>query len=76
MSLRADLRELFVLRPSQGRLPIAIQAGVAMGLPITIFTLAGQPQLGLLASTGAFTAHYLANRRGLRSIGPPAIPFR
>lgn len=62
MSLGADLRELFVLRPSPGRLPIATQAGLAMGLPITIYTLAGRPQLGLLASTGAFTALYLATR--------------
>jgi hypothetical protein len=62
VSVRDDIRQVFALRPSPGRFPIAVQAGLAMGLPITAFTLAGQPEIGLLASTGAFTALYLANR--------------
>jgi hypothetical protein len=62
VTLRSDIRDLFTFRDSPTRWPVALQAAFAIGLPITIFTLAGQPQLGLLASSGGFTALYLANR--------------
>jgi hypothetical protein len=56
------------------RWPIALQAAVAIGLPIAIFTLAGREDLGLLASTGGFTALYLTNRsRRQRAILIPLI---
>jgi uncharacterized membrane protein YccC len=48
--------------PSPPRLRIAIQAGVAMMLTVGIPAAVGQPQLGLLASTGALSALYLASR--------------
>jgi hypothetical protein len=62
VSLTADVRDLFTFRESPVRWPIAVQAALAMGLPIAILTLLGQPQLGLIASTGGFTALYLSNR--------------
>ncbi len=62
MTVRSELHDLFTFRPSPVRWPVALQAAFAMGLPVTVFTLVGQPQLGLLASTGGFTALYLANR--------------
>jgi hypothetical protein len=60
--LSADIRSLFVFRPSPTRWPIAVGAGLAIGLPISILTLLGQPQLGLIASTGGFLALYMSNR--------------
>jgi uncharacterized membrane protein YccC len=42
------------------RWPVAVQAALAMGLPVAIFAAVGQPQLGLMASTGGFTALYFA----------------
>lgn len=60
--IRDDLRSLFVLRPSPVRWPIALQAAIAIGIPILGFSIAGQPSLGLLASSGGFTALYLSSR--------------
>ena len=62
MSIRADFRSLFELRPSPTRWPIALQAAVAIGIPTVGFALAGRSDLGLLASTGGFLALYLAGR--------------
>lgn len=62
MSIRADIRSLFELRPSPVRWPIALQAAVAIGIPTVGFALAGRSDLGLLASTGGFLALYLAGR--------------
>ena len=62
MSIRADIRSLFTLRPSPVRWPIALQAAIAIGIPTVGFALAGRADLGLLASSGAFTAIYLASR--------------
>ena len=62
MSIRADFRSLFELRPSPVRWPIALQAAVAIGIPTVGFALAGRSDLGLLASTGAFLALYLTGR--------------
>ncbi|HEY5319402.1 MAG TPA: FUSC family protein [Galbitalea sp.] len=62
MTVRADIRDLFTFRDSPVRWPVAVQAALAMGLPVAIFAALGQPQLGLMASTGGFTALYLAGR--------------
>ena len=62
MSIRADIRSLFELRPSPVRWPIALQAAVAIGIPTVGFSLAGRSDLGLLASTGGFLALYLTGR--------------
>jgi hypothetical protein len=62
MPLKGDIRHLFTFRESPVRWPIALQAALAMGLPIIGFTLAGRGDLGLLASPGAFTALYLPGR--------------
>jgi hypothetical protein len=62
MPLRDDVRDLLTFRESPVRWPIAVGAGLAIGVPIAILTLLGQPQLGLIASTGGFTALYLSNR--------------
>lgn len=74
MALGSDIRSLFLLRESPVRWPIAVQAAVAIGLPTLGFAIAGQPALGLLASSGAFTALYLAGRsRRQRAISLPFI---
>jgi len=62
MTFRADLRSVFELRPSPPRWRIAVQGAVAIGLPTLGFALAGRPELGLLASSGAFLALYLTSR--------------
>lgn len=74
MTIAADLRDLFTFRDSPVRWPIALQAAFAMGLPIAVFSLAGQPQLGLIACTGGFLALYLSNRsRQERSLLLPLV---
>lgn len=60
-NLRADIRSLFTLRDSPVRWPIALQAAIAIGIPTVGFAIAGEPQLGLLASSGAFTALFLSS---------------
>ena len=62
MTFRSDLRSVFELRPSPPRWHIALQGAVAIGLPTLGFALAGRPELGLLASSGAFLALYLTSR--------------
>ena len=62
MTFRDDIRDLFRFRDSPARLSIAVSAGLAMGLPVAILSLLGQQQLGVIASTGGFTALYLSNR--------------
>ncbi len=62
MTVRDDLRSLLTFRESPVRWPVALQAAIAIGLPVAIFTVAGREDLGLLASTGGFTALYLTNR--------------
>jgi hypothetical protein len=66
MTVQNELRSLFALRPTPGRLLIAVEAAISIGLPLTLFTLTGQPQLGLLALPGAFSVMYLAGRDRLR----------
>ncbi len=65
MTVQNELRSLFALRPTPGRLLIAAEAAISIGLPLTLFTLIGQPQLGLLALPGAFSVMYLAGRNQL-----------
>ena len=62
MTIRSDLRSIFELRPSPPRLFVALQAAIAIGIPTVGFALAGRPELGLLASSGAFLALYLTTR--------------
>jgi len=62
VSLREDVTSLFVLRSAPGRILIALQAAIAIGLPTVGFALAGRADLGLLASSGAFTALFLVDR--------------
>lgn len=62
MSFRNDFRSLFAIREAPGRWRIALQAALSIGIPAVGFAIAGQSQLGLLASTGSFTALHLATR--------------
>lgn len=74
MSFRDDLRSVFELREGPSRWPVAVQAALAIGIPTVGFALAGRPELGLLASAGAFPALYFANRsRRTRAIALPLI---
>jgi MFS family permease len=74
VAIRADVRELFTIQDSPGRWSIAVSSAFAMGLPIAVLTLFGQPQLGLIACTGGFTALYLSDRtRRERAILLPFI---
>jgi MFS family permease len=62
MAIRNDIRDLFTFQKSPVQWPVAVSAALAMGLPIAILTLLGQPQLGLISCTGGFAALYLSNR--------------
>ena len=62
MTFRSDLRSIVELRPSPPRLFVALQGAVAIGIPTVGFAVAGRPELGLLASSGAFLALYLTAR--------------
>lgn len=44
--------------------PTAVRASVAIGVPLTAATAAGYHEIGLMASTGAFTVLYGAGRAG------------
>ncbi|MCM3781166.1 FUSC family protein [Microbacterium hydrocarbonoxydans] len=47
---------LFAFAPSRGpRWPLATQAALGIAAPIAIMTLLGQPSLGYIAASGAFT---------------------
>ncbi|KUF08512.1 FUSC family protein [Leucobacter sp. G161] len=58
----AALRSLFVLAPGPPgpRRWIATRAALSMGIPLAVLTLAGRPDLGLMAGTGAFLALFFA----------------
>lgn len=51
------------LNDSPWRWFVGVQAGLAMGLPLIVFTVAGHQSLGLIASLGAFTALYCIGMR-------------
>jgi hypothetical protein len=53
---------LFAFAPSRGpRWPLALQAALGIGAPIAVMTLLGQPALGYVAASGAFTVLYLGS---------------
>jgi hypothetical protein len=62
MTVRDELRSLVALPPTSGRLQVALESAVSMGMPLVLFTIVGQPLLGLLALPGAFSVMYLADR--------------
>ncbi|GAB3401811.1 FUSC family protein [Schumannella luteola] len=69
-------RSLVAVNPSPRRWPVAIQAGLSMLIPVTVFALAGQLSLGAAASLGAFTAIYagsLPRRHRMRTIAFVAL---
>ncbi|MCS5735254.1 FUSC family protein [Herbiconiux daphne] len=61
MNQNGAFASLVRLNGPGGRWPIALRAGLAVAIPIAVFSLAGAPALGLQASIGAFTALYVAN---------------
>ncbi|HEY4651713.1 MAG TPA: FUSC family protein [Pontibacter sp.] len=52
------IKSLFYLNEGPWRWSAGLQAALAMGLPIGVFTLLGQQSLGLMASLGGFTGLY------------------
>lgn len=57
---RHALRSLVALNDGPWRWKQGIQAGLAAGIPLTLFTLTGHQADGLIAMLGAFTALYTA----------------
>ncbi len=55
---RKELKHLVRLKNQPWRWRVGIQSGLALGFPMALFTLLGQPQWGLIAMLGAFTAMY------------------
>lgn len=52
-------RSLTTFGPARGRRwPLALQAGLAMALPIVVLAVVGRGDIALLAATGAFTVIY------------------
>lgn len=58
MSAATWLRVFHFAPAPHARWPVALQAGLALAVPLFAFTLAGRQDLGLLASAGAFAAVY------------------
>lgn len=53
------VRSLGRFGPSPGpRLPLALQAGIAMAVPVVVLSALGRDDLGLLSATGAFAVLY------------------
>lgn len=53
---------LFAFAPSRGpRWPLALQAAAGIGVPIAVMTLLGQPALGYIAASGAFTVLFVGS---------------
>lgn len=62
-AVRHAFASLFTLRPAPApRWPLALQASLAIALPISAATLVGHPEVGYQAATGAFAALYASNR--------------
>ncbi len=55
---RKELKHLVRLKNQPWRWGVGIQSGLALGLPMGLFTLSGEPQWGMIAMLGAFTAMY------------------
>lgn len=53
-----ELKHLVRLKNQPWRWRVGIQSGLALGFPMGLFTLFGQPQWGMIAMLGAFTAMY------------------
>ena len=62
-SWQRALHDLFTLNEGPWRWSVGVQAALASGLPMALFTLAGHQDLGLLATLGSFTALYCASLR-------------
>jgi uncharacterized membrane protein YccC len=56
------VKSVTTLNDGPWRWEVGVRAGLAMGLPVAIFTFAGNQSLGLMASLGGFTALYCASR--------------
>lgn len=73
-SLKADLADLFTLKKAPPQWPLGIQAAAAITIPPLVFTLLGQPTLGLTASLGSFLVLHLADRsRRERALELPIV---
>lgn len=58
--IRVWARSHFSLAPATSRRwPVALQAALSMFVPVALFTLFGQPAMGMMAASGAFTTIYL-----------------
>ena len=55
---RKELKHLVRLKNQPWRWAVGIQSGLALGLPMGLFTFFGEPQWGMIAMLGAFTAMY------------------
>jgi hypothetical protein len=71
--LRTTVRSLFALNDGPWRWAVGRDAGLAIGLPLLVFALAGEQQLGMIASLGAFTALYAAPLRRIDRV--IVLPF-
>jgi len=60
---RRALQSLFLLNDGPWRWSVGIQAALAMGVPLALFTIAGRQSYGLIASLGGFLALYFASLR-------------
>lgn len=58
---RRAVRSLIQLHPAPWRWKVGMEAGLALGLPLGLFTALGQQGWGLQAGLGAFTALYGAS---------------
>lgn len=57
--VRHVVGSLTTFGPATGRRwPLAVQAGLAMAVPIVVLAAAGHPEIALLAAAGAFTVIY------------------
>ena len=72
-SWRREVRHLFTLNEGPWRWSVGIQAAIASGLPMLLFTLAGYQPFGLLATLGSFTALYCASLRRIERL--QALPL-
>ncbi|GAB2778445.1 FUSC family protein [Hymenobacter latericoloratus] len=58
---RRVIRSLIQLHPAPWRWKVGLEAGLALGLPLGLFTVLGHQGWGLQAALGAFTALYGAS---------------